>query len=756
MIDKATVDRIYSAADIVEVIGDFVTLKKNGVNYLACCPFHNEKTPSFVVSPSKGFFKCFGCGKGGNAVTFVMEHENMTWLEALKYVAKKYGIEVAEREQTPEEQRRNDDRESMMVVSSYAADYFVRSLHDTPEGRSVGIAYFRERGFSDATIRKFGLGYCPAAGDAFTRQALADGYKEQFLVGTGLTIKRETGDYYDRFCGRVMFPIHSIGGRVTAFGGRTMRTDKKVAKYLNSPESEIYHKSDVLYGLYHAKRAIVQQDCCILVEGYTDVIQMHQSGVENVVASSGTSLTEGQIRLIGRFTRNVTVIYDGDSAGIKASVRGIDMLLREGLNVRVVLLPDGDDPDSFARKRNATELQEFILKHEEDFISFKTRLLMSDAGNDPLRKAALVTDIVQSISVIPDAITRSVYTRECSRQMEIDEQVLLREIALRRLERSAGGEAKEFVRRQELIRRRSEGPDSLPTTVEAGSGIDELERELVKYLVKYGEQNFEYVEGKQVVELNVAEVIIADLDKNGIRMKNPAYRKIYDEYKRMRATGEPVETHALINHTDPDVCSAVVDLLTGDDNYAVSRLWQKFDIVVESEQQRLPVAVPRAVILYKSKVIDEIIAELRAKLADPSLPEDELAALTHQIAVLNQERTLIAKRLSRLAHGPCHGCVSPAHGKDFMVSKPDERDPDGRTDRLSALPSVADRYRDHASFPVASGRDARPGERNSDFKTRTTEKERAISQARFLRFPFSEQSPAGGGKNRRTASPTLV
>ena len=410
-----------------------------------------------------------------------------------------------------------------------------------PEGRSVGIAYFRERGFSDATIRKFGLGYCPAAGDAFTRQALADGYKEQFLVGTGLTIKRETGGYYDRFCGRVMFPIHSIGGRVTAFGGRTMRTDKKVAKYLNSPESEIYHKSDVLYGLYHAKRAIVQQDCCILVEGYTDVIQMHQSGVENVVASSGTSLTEGQIRLIGRFTRNVTVIYDGDSAGIKASVRGIDMLLREGLNVRVVLLPDGDDPDSFARKRNATELQEFILKHEEDFISFKTRLLMSDAGNDPLRKAALVTDIVQSISVIPDAITRSVYTRECSRQMEIDEQVLLREIALRRLERSAGGEAKEFVRRQELIRRRSEGPDSLPTTVEAGSGIDELERELVKYLVKYGEQNFEYVEGKQVVELNVAEVIIADLDKNGIRMKNPAYRKIYDEYKRMRATGEPGE-----------------------------------------------------------------------------------------------------------------------------------------------------------------------------------------------------------------------
>lgn len=346
MIDKETVDRIFASANIVEVISDFVQLKKKGVNYQACCPFHNEKTPSFVVSPSKGLFKCFGCGKGGNAVTFVMEHENMTYPEALKYVAKKYGIEVAERELTPEEERRNDDRESMMVVSSYAAEYFAKTLHETPEGQNIGIAYFRERGFSDATILAFGLGYCPGGGDTFTRQALKEGYKEEFLAATGLTIKREDGTYYDRFSTRVIFPIHGISGRVIAFGGRTMRTDKKVAKYLNSPESEIYHKSDVLYGLYQAKRAITQEDCCILVEGYTDVISMHQSGIENVVASSGTSLTEGQIRLISRFTKNVTVIYDGDSAGIKASLRGIDMILREGLNVRVVLLPDGDDPDS--------------------------------------------------------------------------------------------------------------------------------------------------------------------------------------------------------------------------------------------------------------------------------------------------------------------------------------------------------------------------------------------------------------------------
>ena len=648
MIDKATIDRIFAAANIVEVVGDFVTLKKKGINYQACCPFHNEKTPSFVVSPSKGLFKCFGCGKGGNAVTFVMEHENMTYPEALKYVARKYGIEVAEREQTPEEVRRNDDRESMMVVSSYAADYFVRTLHDTPEGQSIGIGYFRERGFSDATIRKFGLGYCPDGGDTFTRQALADGYKEEFLVGTGLTIKRETGGYYDRFCGRVMFPIHGISGRVTAFGGRTMRTDKKVAKYLNSPESEIYHKSDVLYGIYFAKRAITQQDCCILVEGYTDVISMHQSGIENVVASSGTSLTDGQIRLIGRFTRNVTVIYDGDSAGIKASLRGIDMILKDGLNVRVVLLPDGDDPDSFARKHNATELRDFILSHEEDFISFKTRLLLAEAAGDPLRKAALIADIVQSISVIPDAITRSVYTRECSRQMEIDEQILLREIALRRVEHTAGNEAKEFIRNQEIIRRRTENQPAAIAQVEAGSSIEELENELIKYLLKYGEHDFEYVEGKEVVELNVAEVIINDLDQNGIVMKNTVLHNIYEEYKTLRQSGEGIGMNHFINHPDPEVSNAVVNLLTYDDNYMVSKLWKKFDIVVESEQERLPVAVPRAVILYKSKVIDDIIAGLRAKLADQSLPEEEQATLTHQISVLNQERTLISKKLSRL------------------------------------------------------------------------------------------------------------
>lgn len=649
MIDKATVDRIYAAANIVDVISDFVTLKKKGVNYQACCPFHNEKTPSFVVSPSKGVFKCFGCGKGGNAVTFVMEHENMTYPEALKYVAKKYGIEVNEHELLPEEQRRNDDRESMMVVSSYAADYFVRMLHETPEGQNIGIGYFRERGFSDATIKRFGLGYCTEVRDAFTRQALSDGYKEEFLIRTGLTIKRENGGYYDRFCGRVIFPIHSISGRVIAFGARTMRTDKKTAKYLNSPESEIYHKSDVLYGIYFAKRAITQQDCCILVEGYTDVISMHQAGIENVVASSGTSLTQGQIRMIARFSRNITIIYDGDSAGIKASLRGIDMVLKEGMNVRTVLLPDGEDPDSFARSHNASQVQDYILTHEEDFISFKIRLLMKEAAGDPIKRAALISDIVQSISVIPDAITRSVYARECSRQMEVDENILLREIAMKRVGHKAGPEAKEFIRKQEIIQRKqAEEAAYTPLQLEAGSSIDELEHELIKYLLKYGTQNFEYTEGKKSTELNVAEVIISNLDQNGITMKDPTFRKIYEEYKSMREAQEPIEINHFINHPDPEVCNAVVDLLTYDENYPVSKLWKRFDIVVESEQDRLPTALPRAVILYKSKVIDDIIAELRLRLNDTSLSEEEQIEITQQISILNQERTSISKKLSRL------------------------------------------------------------------------------------------------------------
>ncbi|MBQ1204521.1 MAG: DNA primase, partial [Alistipes sp.] len=417
MIDRTTVDRIYAAANIVEIIGEYVTLKRKGVNYLACCPFHNEKTPSFVVSPAKGLYKCFGCGKGGNAVTFLMEHESITYPEALKMVAKRYNIPVEEREETEEDIRKNNDRESMFAVNSWAAEYFVNFLHSDPEGLSVGMSYFRQqRKLTDATIRKFGLGFCPSHGDRMTRDAITAGYKEEFLLRTGLTKSRESdGHLYDPFRDRVIFPVHNISGRVVAFGARTLRTDKKVAKYLNSPESEIYSKRNEIYGLYFAKRAIQQQDCAIMVEGYLDVISMHQVGIENVVASSGTSLTQQQIRLLSRFSRNMTVIYDSDPAGIKASLRGIDLILQEGLNVRVVLLPDGEDPDSFARSHTADEVRQYIADHEQDFLNFKARLLLDEAKGDPARKAMVIGDMVQSIAQIPDAIQRSVYIKECAR-----------------------------------------------------------------------------------------------------------------------------------------------------------------------------------------------------------------------------------------------------------------------------------------------------------------------------------------------------
>jgi DNA primase len=676
MIDRGTVDRIYAAANIVEVVSDFVTLKKKGVNYQACCPFHSEKTPSFVVSPTKGLFKCFGCGKGGNAVTFVMEHENMSYPEALKYVARKYGIEVEERELSPEEAHRNDDRESMMVLNGYAAEWFQNNLHRDGEGKDVGLSYFRERGFSDATIAKFGLGYCLSSGEAFTNDALAAGYKEEFLVSTGLSGKRESdGKLYDRFYGRVMFPIHSVSGRVIAFGGRTLRTDKKVSKYVNSPESEVYHKSNVLYGLFFAKRAIAQEDYCILTEGYTDVISMHQSGIENVVASSGTSLTTEQIRLISRFTRNVTVIYDGDSAGIHASLRGVDMILREGLNVRVVLLPDGEDPDSFARANNAAAVKEYIKSHEEDFISFKMRVLLEGSGGDPIKRGALVADMVSSIAEIPDPIMRSLYIKEVARNMEVEQQVVAEEVARKRISHGADTETREFIRRQQAQQREKEEQTALAVhDISAGSSMDELEKELVKYLIKYGDRNFDYKEGKNMVSLNVAGIIINDLEANGLTMRNPRYKALYDCYieqynRRMEAAerrsqdvggyertddseDEPEEgginLSFFINNPDPEVCNAAVDILTDDENYVVSRLWEKHDIVVESEADKLASVVPRAVILYKSKAIESIIAGLRQNLKDENLSDEELSDITYRIALLNKERMSIARKLSRL------------------------------------------------------------------------------------------------------------
>ena len=655
MIDRETVDRIYAAANIVDIIGDYVTLKRKGVNYQACCPFHNEKTPSFVVSPSKGVYKCFGCGKGGNAVTFLMEHENITYPEALKMVAKRYGIEVREKELSEEEIRRNDDRESMFVLNGWAAEYFANYLHRETEGQSVGLAYFRQaRGLTDATIRKFGLGFCPAKGDRMSKDALAASYKKEFLLSTGLSLARERdGSLYDRFRDRVIFPVHNISGRVVAFGGRTLRTDKTVAKYQNSPESEIYSKKRELYGLYFAKRAIQQQDFAIMVEGYLDVISMHQAGIENVVASSGTSLTTEQIRLLGRFTKNITVIYDGDSAGIHASLRGIDMILKEGMNVRVVLLPEPEDPDSFARSHTASEVQAYIRDHERDFLEFKANLLLQDAEGDPIRKAALIGDMVQSIAQIPDPIQRSVYVKECARIMDIDENILISEVARKRLTTSGDREADEFLRRQAAQRQREAAQPEVEYVrkVEAGSGFEALEREIVKYLLKYGHCSFDFKEGRTMVACNVAEVVFDELGRDNIVFRNPVYAKIMETYRgqwERLGTGTEVPAHCFLNHIDPEVCNASVDILTSDDNYVPSQLWRRKEIHVESDAEMLAVGVPKAVTLYKSKVVEEMIKELQAKLGDESLPEEEQVALLQRLSGLNKVKVSIARRLQRL------------------------------------------------------------------------------------------------------------
>lgn len=655
MIDPETVDRIYAAANIVDIVSDYVTLRRKGVNYVACCPFHNEKTPSFVVSPAKGLFKCFGCGKGGNAVTFLMEHESLTYPEALKMVAKRYGIEVHEKELSEEEVRRNDDRESMFALNGWAAEYFANYLHHEAEGMNVGMSYFRRtRGLTDATIRKFGLGFCPAKGDRMSQAALAAGYKREFLVSTGLSLVSERdGALYDRFRDRVIFPVHNISGRIVAFGGRTLRTDKAVAKYQNSPESEIYSKKRELYGLYFAKKAIQQLNFAILVEGYLDVISMHQAGIENVVSSSGTSLTTEQIRLLGRFTKNITVIYDGDAAGIHASLRGIDMILKEGMNVRVVLLPEPEDPDSFARAHTADEVQEYIRANEQDFLAFKARLLLKDAEGDPIRKAALIGDMVQSIAQIPDAIQRSVFIKECARIMDIDEQILISEVARKRLTTSGDRETDEFLRRQTVQRQREAAQHEVEYArrVEAGSSFEALEREIVKYLLKFGHCSFDFKEGREMVPCNVAEVIFGELSDDNITFRNPVYAKIMATYRaQWEQTGPGVEVpvRLFLNHIDPEVCNAAVDLLTADDNYVASELWRRKEVHVESEAEMLAVGVPKAVTLYKSKVIDSLIKELNARLADDTLTDAEQEEVLRRLDGYNRVKVQIAHKLRRL------------------------------------------------------------------------------------------------------------
>ena len=544
MIDRATVTQILDTANIVDVVSDFVSLHRRGANYVGLCPFHNEKTPSFVVSPSKGLCHCFGCGKGGSAVNFIMEHEQISYYEALKYLANKYHIEVHEREMTDAEREKQSERESMLVINEFASVFFESQLHDTDDGRNIGLAYFRERGFSDETIRKFHLGYSPEKSTALYNAATAKGYNKKYLFEVGLCIDDKRGGGFDRFRGRVMFPIFNVAGKVIAFGGRVLKKMPNVGKYLNSPESAIYVKNRELYGLYQAKRAIVNEQKCFLVEGYTDVISMHQAGIENVVASSGTSLTEGQIRMIHRFTDNVTILYDGDSAGIHASLRGINMLLAEGLNIKVLLLPDGEDPDSFARSHTAAEFKQYIAGHETDFIRFKTRILLENAHNDPIKLSAVVQDVVRSIAVIPSQITRAVYAKECSGTFNIPEDVLLASIA----DAIRSGQAEDLKRRQRE-QRRAEGaqqvqqqtqkqqtqpaanvPSSQPATTQQQLLFPQ-EKELIRYVVKYGMCyicDLEAEDGTKV-PVTVIEYVRNELDADDMRFSNRVYDLIYEK-----------------------------------------------------------------------------------------------------------------------------------------------------------------------------------------------------------------------------------
>ena len=661
MIDRETIDRIYAAVNIVDIVGDYVTLKRKGANYEACCPFHQEKTPSFKVSPARGIYKCFGCGKSGNAINFIMESESATFPEALRILAKRYGIEVREEAMTDEDIARNNNRESMFALNTWASDYFQRYMHYEDEGRSVGLSYFSSlRGFTDATIKKFGLGFCPSQGGRFSEDARAAGYQREFLLSTGLSIERESdGALRDRFYDRVIFPIHNISGRVVGFGGRTLRTDKKVAKYQNSPESDIYNKRRELYGLFFAKKEIQRADYAILVEGYADVISMHQAGVENVVASSGTSLTEDQVRLLNRFTNNITLMFDGDAAGVKAALRGVDIILKEGLNVRIVLLPEEHDPDTFARENSSEELVKYINDNAQDFLTFKARLLLGEATNDPLKRTEAINDMVHSISLIPDQIKRSEYVRHCAEVMSVDQQTLAVAVA-RELDGIKGNrEAQDFLQRQQQREHQQATPSSLyvakpetnelpsTTTTPGGTTAETLERELTKYLLKYGHLNCSTLEDGQEFNFNVAELIFSELDSDELEFEIEVYRNILNCYRKeweIKGVGAEIPTHIFINNTDPNISRVSIDLLTSDDNYVISKIWQQKDVHIESAEEQLAEGVPKAMTVYKWRTLDKRIKELQARFA----AGEEDSAIVALLTKYHAARVAIAKSVGRL------------------------------------------------------------------------------------------------------------
>lgn len=642
MISKQTIARILEDAHIEEVIGEFVKLKKSGQNYKGLSPFTTERNPSFYVSPAKGIFKCFSSGKGGNVVNFLMEHEHFTYPEALMYLAKKYGIAVEEDAVSPEDIQTENERETLFQVTSFAMNFFVENLHETETGKAIGLEYFKNRDFRLDTIKKFQLGYSPETWDAFTKHALEQGYKLEYLEKTGLTITKESRSY-DRFRGRVMFPIHNISGRILGFGGRTLLKDDNVPKYVNSPESEIYNKSQILFGLYFAKSAIIKSDNCYLVEGYTDVISLHQAGIENVVASSGTSLTEEQIRLIKRYTLNITILYDGDPAGIKASFRGIDMVLEQGMNVRIVLFPDGEDPDSYARKHRRAELEELITAKAQDFIRFKTSLLLKEAAGDPIKRAGLIKEIVGSIALIPDPIYRSVYIKECSMLMEIQEQTLM--TALNRLlyQRNRKQAEQEAVKQEVEFTETS----SIKQFDNDQSSSEFQERDLIRLMLIYANHDLQIDEDMGngqffSQKITVSQYIIEEIRRDEISFRNPIYQKIFDVFDSLIQNGEEPNEKRFIQDTEDEALStAVRDLLLNP--YELSENWLKNRVLVVTEKDRLLQAVDATLLSFKSKTIDRMISDIMKEMKESTDDEDIMILQARQINLKEISRKINSK-----------------------------------------------------------------------------------------------------------------
>lgn len=645
MVKPEIIQRILDTAQIDEVIQDFVSLKKRGTNLMGLCPFHNEKTPSFVVSPAKGIFRCFGCGKAGNSVKFVMEHEAISYVEALRYLAGKYQIPFETREATPEEQQEQHERDSMLIVNQFAASYFSQYLTTEDRGIAVGMSYFKERGFRFDIIHKFQLGFCPEGFDEFSQHALKTGYKKEYLVKTGLTIEKDNR-FYDRFSGRVMFPIHSLSGKVIAFGGRTLRTDKNTAKYLNSPESEVYHKSQTLYGIFFARQAIMKHDKCFLVEGYTDVLSMHQAGIENVAASSGTALTREQIRLIRRFTPNITILYDGDAAGIKASLRGIDLVVAEGMNVRVVLLPEGHDPDSFCRQHTASEALDYIAANETDFIGFKTRLLIDEADKDPMRRSALISDILQTIALIPDEVLRAVYIKECSRLLSMEEGVIYSQInrILKKRSDDSGRRTAPEIRTSPLT--------SEPELQTGNQSCHPIERELLRVLINYGNDPLytHYDNSATGLCLNEDEVMpvatyiieAIEKEKDDLTFDNPVYRAFYDTLCSYFVENRTVDDKMLSLHPDETISTLAAELLSRP--YQLSKIWNKWDNIISTREIELKESVPKLILDYKSRKVRLLIESLSNRLKERLSEAEETEILTRLVG-LRQLQSILAKEL---------------------------------------------------------------------------------------------------------------